>query len=403
MAETYAYRVRDRGGSLVTGELVADSQDLALAKLREMGGIPIEIKPKRRGLRREIQLRPGRVKLKKMAVFSRQFATMINSGLPLLRALSILQEQSEDRVLQRVLSEMRADVEKGTSLSVAMSKHPRTFSRLYVAMCRSGEASGNLDEVLLRLADNLEKEVSLRHKVKSALTYPTVVLGLVLIILAVMLVFVVPTFEDLYAELGGTLPFPTRLLLAISAGVRHYFLFVLGGIALIVFLFYRWIQTEGGRNAIDRFKLKAPVFGPLFHKTALSRFARTFAVLSSSGVPLLQALDIVAETVNNKVVAKAVLDVKSSVKEGETIAKPLARHAVFPPMVVQMLSVGEETGALDTMLEKVAAFYDEEVSATVESLTSLIEPILIALIGLTVGAVVVALYLPMFRIFELIR
>lgn len=403
MPETFTYRIRDHQGALHTGELVAESPELVVARLREMGAIPLEIKPKREGLRREIRLRPGRVKLKTLAVVSRQFATMINSGLPLLRALSILQEQTQDRVLQRVLSEVRADVERGGSLSAALAKHPRTFSRLYVAMCRSGEASGNLDEVLLELADNLEKEVSLRHKIKSAITYPTVVLGLVLIILTVMLVFVVPTFEDLYAELGGTLPLPTRILLGISAGVRHYFLFVLAGIALAVFGFYRWIQTEGGRRAIDRFKLRIPIFGSLFHKTALARFARTFGLLSRSGVPLLQALDIVAETVNNEVVARAVRDLRNSVKEGESIAKPLARHDVFPPMVVHMLAVGEETGSLDIMLEKVATFYEEEVSSSVDALTSIIEPVLIAMIGGSVGAIVVALYMPMFRIFELIR
>ncbi|MGH2723133.1 MAG: type II secretion system F family protein [Actinomycetota bacterium] len=402
MAETYSYRVRDRSGSLITGELVADSQQRVLERLREMSFIPLEVKAKNKGLQREFSFRK-KVKLKDLAVFSRQFATMVNSGLPLLRTLSILEDQTPSRLLGKVLSEIRLDVEQGTALSSAMAKHPKAFNNLFVSMCRAGETSGTLDSVLLRLADTLEKEVSLRRKIKSAMTYPIVVFVLVLIILTVMLVFVVPTFKDLYQQLGGVLPLPTRLLVAVSDVVRGGFLFVAGGAALAIFLFRRWIKTDTGREAFDRFKLKIPIFGGLFHKTALSRFARTLGVLSRSGVPILQALDIVADTVNNKVVANAVLDIQASVKSGESLSHPLERHKVFPPMVVQMMSVGEETGALDAMLEKVSDFYDDEIAATVESLTSLIEPVLIAVVGGTVGAIVIALYLPTFKIFELIK
>jgi type IV pilus assembly protein PilC len=401
--ETYTYRVRDRGGTLVTGEIAADNQDLVLTKLREMHYIPLEVKKKRAGLQREFTLRPGKVKLKDMAVFSRQFATMINSGLPLLRTLAILEEQSSSKTLKTVLGEMRLDVEHGSSLSGAMAKHPRTFSNLYVSMVRSGETAGTLDSVLLRLADTLEKEVSLRRQIKTAMTYPIVVFGLVIIILTAILVFVVPTFKDLYAQLGGTLPAPTRLLIFVSDVVRRFFLFVVGGIAVGVWGLRRWTKTANGRYAFDRFKLRIPIFGKLFQKTALSRFSRTLAALSRSGVPILQALEIVAETVQNSVVARAVRDVQTSVREGESIAEPLTQHDIFPPMVVQMIAVGEETGALDSMLDKIADFYDEEVAATVESLTSLIEPVLIAVVGGVVGAIVICLYLPTFRIFELIR
>jgi type IV pilus assembly protein PilC len=403
VAETYAYKVRDRRGSLVSGEIQADSRDLVLAKLREMEYIPLEVKRKSAGLKKEISLRPGKVKLKHLAVFSRQFATMVNSGLPLLRTLAILSEQTESKELARIVGEMRLEVERGASLSEAMSKYPRAFDELYVAMVKAGEVSGNLDQVLLRVADTIEKEVSLRQKIKSAMTYPIVVFALVIIILTAILVFVVPTFKDLYAQLGGTLPAPTRLLIAISDTVRSSFLIVAGVIVLAIWLFRRWIKTEKGRYAFDRFKLKIPIFGELFRKTALSRFARTLGTLSRSGVPILQALDIVQETVKNSVMARAVQDVQSSVKEGESLAKPLTRHAVFPPMVVQMMAVGEETGALDTMLGKIADFYDDEVAATVDSLTSLIEPVLIAVVGGAVGAIVIALYLPTFRIFELIE
>jgi type IV pilus assembly protein PilC len=403
VAETYAYRVRDRRGSMVTGEIQADSRDLVLAKLREMEYIPLEVKKKSAGLKKEFSLRPGRVKLKALAVFSRQFATMVNSGLPLLRTLAILGDQTESKELAKVVGEMRLEVERGSSLSETMEKYPKAFNKLYVAMVRAGEISGNLDQVLLRVADTIEKEVSLRRKIKSAMTYPVVVFALVVLILTIMLVFVVPTFKNLYADLGGTLPAPTRLLIGISDVVRRFFLFVLGGIAVGVWAFRQWLKTDRGRYAFDRFKLKIWVFGELFRKTALSRFARTLGTLSRSGVPILQALDIVHDTVRNAVVARAVKDVQSSVKEGESLTRPLSRHPVFPPMVVQMMAVGEETGALDTMLEKIADFYDEEIEATVDSLTSLIEPVLIAVVGGTVGAIVIALYLPTFRIFELIE
>ena len=403
MAETYTYRVRDRHGALITGEIVGESPDLVLSKLKEMRYIPLEVKAKSSGLQREFHFRKPRVKLKDLAVFSRQFATMINSGLPLLRTLGILENQSESTELKRVVGDMRLEVEKGSSLSTAMAKHPRGFSRLYVAMVKAGETSGNLDQVLLRLADTIENEVSLRHKIKSAMTYPVVVMVMVTLILSAMLLFVVPTFKDLYSSLGGTLPLPTRMLLAVSDAFRKFFWafgLLAGG---LIYVFRKWKVTEKGQYKWDKFKLKMPIFGTLFHKAALSRFSRTLSVLTRSGVPILQALDIVAETVNNALIAAAVKDVQSSVKEGESLAAPLSRHEVFPPMVVQMMSVGEETGALDTMLEKIADFYDEEVSAAVESLTSLIEPVMIGVVGGAVGTIVICLYMPLFNIINLIR
>jgi type IV pilus assembly protein PilC len=403
VADTYTYRVRDQRGSLVTGEMLADSPALVINRLREMNLVPLEIKAKRAGLKREIALRPGKVKLKDLAVFSRQFATMVNSGLPLLRTLGILEEQTDSSQLKKVLGELRLDVERGNSLSGALAKHPRTFSPLYISMCRAGETAGNLDQILLRLADTIEKEVTLRQKVKSAMTYPIVVFVMVILILAAMLLFVVPTFKDLYSSLGGTLPLPTRILLGVSDAFRKFFWVVILLAIGAGWLFRRWIKTERGRRAFDRFKLRVPIFGSLFQKTALARFARTLGVLSRSGVPILQALDIVKDTVRNEVVADAVRDVQSGVKEGESIAAPLGAHKVFPPMVVQMMAVGEETGQLDQMLEKIADFYDEEVAATVDSLTSLIEPVMIAVVGGAVGLIVISLYLPLFRIIELIK
>jgi type IV pilus assembly protein PilC len=403
MPTTYEYKVRDRAGNLVSGQLIGDSEGLVMTKLREMGMTPIEVKRAKAGLKMEINLRPGRVKLKDLAVFSRQFATMVNSGLPILRALAILGDQTENKELQKVLVQVRLDVEQGQSLSGAMGRHPKAFSDLYVAMVKAGETGGVLDNVLLRLADNIEKEVELRRKVKSAMTYPVVVVMLVGLIMSAMLLFVVPQFKSIYAQLGGTLPLPTQILLTASNAVRSYWyvfaLFLFG----MSFAFRRYKRTDRGRAQMDAVKLKIPVFGGLFHKTALARFSSTLGMLLRSGVPILQALDIVSETVNNKVISSAVGDVQGAVREGESMAKPLSRHSVFPPMVVQMLAVGEETGAVDTMLDKVAEFYNAEVTASVDALTSLIEPLMIAIVGGAVGAAVIALYMPMFNIIKLIK
>ena len=403
MPTTYDYKVRDRSGGLVTGQLVGDSELLVLQKLREMGMTPVEVKKANAGMKMEINLRPGRVKLKDLAVFCRQFATMVNSGLPILRALAILSEQTQNKELAKILVEVRMAVEQGSSLSGALEKHPKAFNDLFISMVRAGETGGVLDDVLLDLADMIEKEVELRRKIKSAMTYPVVVLVMVMGIMAVMLLFIVPQFETIYADLGSKLPLPTRILLGVSDAVRTYWWMFLGLTIAGVWFFRRYKKTPDGRLRVDQLKLKTPVFGPLFHKVALARFSSTFGMLLKSGVPILQAMDIVKETVNNKVIARAVEDVKGSIREGESIAKPLGKHEVFPPMVVQMLSVGEETGAVDTMLEKVAQFYNQEVEATVDALTSLIEPLMIAVIGGAVGASVIALYLPMFNIINLIQ
>ncbi len=403
MPETYTYKARDKGGNLVNGTIEADSEILVLTRLREMGYTPLEASKKSSGMNLEINIRPGRVKMKELAVFSRQFATMVNSGLPILRALAILAEQTDSKELTKVLTAVRMDVEQGASLSEAMKKFPKAFNDLYIAMVKSGETGGVLDDVLLRLADEIEKEVHLRQKIKSAMTYPIAVVVLVFLIMSAMLLFVVPQFEGIYKELGGTLPLPTRVLLGMSKIFKQYW-WICGLLAIGFMQFLkRYKKTERGREQIDAFKLRVPVFGNLFHKTALSRFSSTLGMLMKSGVPILQAMDIVVDTVNNKVVSKAVIDVQASVRGGESIAKPLSKHTVFPPMVVQMLAVGEETGQVDTMLQKVATFYDNEVEAMVDALTSLIEPLLIAVIGGCVGAAVIALYMPMFDIIKQIQ
>jgi len=405
MPTTYAYRVRDRQGKLLGGTLEADDEQAVVAKLRQLGYAPVSIEAEKgAGLKVEVRLPgSGRVKLKDLAVFSRQFATMINSGLSLLRALTILGEQTTNKRLAQIIILVRAEVEKGTSLSAAMAKHPKAFNRLYVSMVRAGEVGGFLDQVLVKVAETFEKEVALRGKIKSAMTYPVVVFAMVLMIVSAMLLFIVPTFESLYESLGGTLPLPTRVLMGASNGLRRFFPLVVVAVGLLVFGLRRWKATTRGRYALDKFKLKVKVFGPLFHKSALSRFSRTLSTLIRSGVPILQALEIVGETVNNAVISRAVHDVQDSVREGESLATPLSKHAAFPPMVVQMMAVGEETGALEVMLAKVADFYDQEVEAAVASLTSLIEPILIAVMGAAVGGMVVALYMPLFNIINLVK
>ena len=405
MADTYTYRVRDRSGRLLEGSLEADSTTLVATKLRQMGYLPVAIERKdTSGLKKELKLPgSGRVKLKDVAVFSRQFSTMINAGLSLLRALNILAEQTENQAFRKVIDEVRLDVERGASLSQALAKHPKVFNRLYVAMVRAGETGGVLDGVLVRLASMIEKQVELRHKIKSAMTYPVAVFGLVLCIVTAMLLFVVPMFEDLYSELGGTLPLPTRILLGVSGVVKSYAIFIFVFEGLAIFAFKKWIQSETGRARWDAFKLRVPIFGKLVHKTAITRFSRTLAVLLRSGVPILESLEITSETVNNSVMSRAVKDVQSAVKQGESVATPMAQHSVFPPMVTQMLAVGEETGNVDEMLEKVADFYDQEIEATVNALTSLLEPLLIVVMGGAVGGMVVALYMPMFNIINLIE
>jgi type IV pilus assembly protein PilC len=406
MAETYAYKVRDRSGKMVEGQLEADNAQLVVSKLRSMGYVPIEIEQQgAKTLSKEIKI-PGfsdRVKLKDVAVFSRQFATMINAGLSLLRALHILAEQTENKALAAVANQIRIDVEKGASLSQALSKHPKVFNRLYISMVKAGEIGGVLDSVLLRLADTIEKQVELKRKVKSAMTYPAVVAVLVLLIVSAMLLFIIPMFEDLYAELGGELPLPTQILINVSKFARQFWWLIFGAEIAGVFLFRRWISTTGGRNSWDAMKLKAPIFGALVRKTALARFSRTLSALVRSGVPILESLDIVAETAGNHVVAEAVRDTQQAVKRGEPLARKLEDHPVFPPMVVQMMAVGEETGALDEMLDKIADFYDQEVEATVDALTSLIEPLLIVVMGVCVGGMVISLYMPMFNIIKLIK
>jgi type IV pilus assembly protein PilC len=405
-ALTFEYRARDRAGAVREGHLEASSSAAVVRTLQEKGLVPLRVSEFRvTALNKEIKL-PGfgkRVKPKAVAVLSRQLATMVNSGLSLVRALTVLERQTENPVLAGVVAEVRGRVEQGSSLSAALAEHPKIFGYLYVAMIQAGEVSGALDETLLRLAETLEGMVRLRSKVRSAMAYPVVVMSLVVVVVAAMMLFIVPIFDRIYDDLGGVLPFPTHVLMIISSILGKFWWAGALLTILAVVGFRRWIATDNGRHTWDRFKLRVPVFGPVVKKVAISRFARTMAVLSRTGVPVLQALDIVSETAGNTVISDALRDVRDSVKRGESLAVPLARHEVFPPMVTQMMTVGEETGALDTMLSKVSEFYDQEVDDAVGALTSLIEPLLIVVMGVVVGGILICLYLPMFNIGSLVK
>jgi type IV pilus assembly protein PilC len=406
MATTFSYKVKDKSGKIHDGEMQASSQSAVAKALRDRGFTPVAVEEKKASaLQKEIRIPglSGRIKVKEVSIFSRQFATMINSGLSLLRSLTILAEQTPNRAFKDVINEVKADVERGASLSQAMEKHPKVFGPLYTSMVKSGEVGGVLDETLTRLALTLEAQVELRQQVKSAMMYPVAVFGLVIFIVIAMLIFVVPMFESMFSDFGAELPLPTKLLMGLSEVFLSYWYVAAVVTVALVIGFRRWIATDKGRSRFDAIKLKLPIFGKLVHKTAIARFSHTLAALTRTGVPILMSMDIVAETSGNAVVARAVHAVQASVKEGESIAEPLAQHSVFPPMVVQMMAVGEETGALDTMLEKVGDFYDREVKAMVEGLTSLIEPLLVVVLGATVGGMLLALYMPIFNVITLIQ
>jgi len=400
---TFNYSVRDRMGRILKGKLDGDSKAAVQARLTQMGYIIVQL-DQQGGLAalNEIKFGTG-VNPKDVSIFARQFSTMIDAGLSLTKCLSILSAQTESAGLRDVIQQIGKDVESGQSLSDALGRHPKVFPPIFVNMVRAGETGGVLDEVLNRVADHLEAELSLKAKIKSAMTYPIAMGGLVLIVLAAMMIFVVPTFEKMFSEMGGELPFMTQLLVDISNFVAGW-----GGvIALVGFvaaiMIFKWWSKGPGQVIWDGAKLQMPVFGSLVRKIALARFTRTFGTLVAAGVPILSALDIVADTAGNEVIAIAVRRARSAIKEGETIAKPLSESKVFPSMLVQMIAVGEETGALDQMLNKVAAFYDEEVSTATDGLTSLIEPLMMASLGVIVGGIVIALYLPMFQVITLVN
>ncbi len=402
----FEYSSRDKAGKLQKGSLEAPNETAVVSRLRGMGLVPIKIAQAGGGVKREISfgsLGKKKVKLKDLAIFARQFATMVDSGLSLIRALHILTEQTGNKELAKVIVEVRNDVETGTALSTAMANHQGTFPPLMVNMCKAGEVGGFLDEVMLQIAANYEAEVKLRGKVKSAMTYPTVVFVIAIVAVVGMLLFIVPTFAGLFDSLGGTLPAPTRVLVFLSSALKLMMPVLVIGVIAGSFVWRKVKYQERVRRVVDPVKLKVPIFGNLMKKIALARFCRNLGTLMRSGVPILQSLDIVADASGNVVIADAARAVQNSVRQGESLAAPLSQHAVFPAMVVQMMAVGEDTGALDSMLTKIAEFYDQEVEATTEALTALIEPLMIAGLGSVVGAMIIALYMPIFSLMNLVK
>ncbi|MCG7285957.1 type II secretion system F family protein [Cellulomonas sp. ACRRI] len=405
-SKTFEYAVRDKSGKVVKGRIEAPNQAAVANRLRTMGLAALSVSEvQTTGLQREITI-PGlsdRIALKDLAIMARQLATMVSAGLALIRALSILSEQTENKALTKVIQAVRTDVETGTAFSVALGKHPQVFPPLMINMVRAGEVGGFLDEVLVSVAENFEADVKLRGKVKSAMTYPVIVFVIAILAMVGMLLFIVPVFSGMFESLGGTLPLPTRILVWLSTAMKWSIIPLTALLGIGIYWWSKHKNDPGVRERVDPLKLKAPVFGTIAKKLAVARFTRNFGTMIHAGVPILQALDIVGSTSGNVVIERAARDVQESVRRGESLAGPLALHPVFPPMVVQMIAVGEDTGALDVMLDKVADFYDQEVEATTEQLTSLIEPLMIVFIGSIIGAMVVALYMPIFGVFNLIN
>jgi type IV pilus assembly protein PilC len=399
----YKYIAKDKDGQTLSGSLESNSEIEAVDVLHKRELIVISIEQsKEKASKANTKSKGQKVKLDDLVIFTRQLATMIDSGIPLVHALRILSEQVENPALRDIVVTVRQDIEAGMSFCDALAKHPKVFSELFINMTRAGESSGMLDDILDRLATYLEKSAALSRKIGSSLVYPAVVVTMAFIITAVLLLKVVPTFKGIFDVLGGQLPLPTQILIFISDLFRSYFLFLVLFLGAAIFLFKKYISTERGHYNFDKATLKAPILGELFRKLAVAKFSRTFSTLVKSGVSVLSALDIVSKTSGNKVVEEAVMSCSKAVRDGESIAQPLLKSGVFPPMVCRMVSVGEQTGQLEKMLTKIADFYDEQVDAATSGLTSMIEPLVIAFLGIVVGGIVIALFLPIFQISKLI-
>ncbi len=387
----FTYTARATNGDLKTATIEAASRDAVIAQLRKMRLAVVKIDENA-----QKSTKKGSVKIRDIVVFTRQFSTMVNAGLPLVQALDILAKQTENKTLSSITRQVMFDVESGYTLADSMAKHPRAFTSLYTNMVAAGEAGGILDVILNRLAAFLEKNDKLIRKVKGAMIYPSSILGVAVGAIAILLIFVIPTFEDMFASVGVPLPFPTRLVIGMSKGLQSYWWAIIAFFVGAFFLVKRYYASPNGKLAIDRLLLKLPVLGDVLRKSSVSRFTRTLGTLIASGVSILEGLEITARTAGNRVVQDAIMASRASIAGGETIAAPLAKSGVFPPMVISMISVGESTGGLDEMLSKIADFYDDEVDAAVGGLLSLLEPMMIVFLGIAVGGMIMAMYLPIF-------
>jgi type IV pilus assembly protein PilC len=402
---TFVYRALDRSGASMTGEIAGDSKAAVAAQLRLRGLTVVDVDRKQQAPTVEEMLdRYRRLKARDLTVLARQLATMVSSGLSLLRSLYVLEEQTQTPRLRRIIVEVRGDVEAGLSLSQALAKHPAAFNDLFVSMVRAGEEGGNLEEVLERIAIQLEKDDSLRRTVRAAMVYPLLIAGFAVMVLIGMVLFLIPIFANMYKDLGGQLPSLTQFMIGVSNGMRTYWYAFLLAPFVAGWLFRRWKRSDRGQLMWDTLKLRFPFkIGDIVRKIAVARFSRTLGTLTASGVPILQALDITAKTAGNRVVSDPMANVIERVKEGQPLAPPLVKTGVFPVMVTQMIAVGEETGALDRMLHKLADFYDDEVSAMLKALTSILEPVMMIFVGVIVGIVVISMYMPLFKIYELVQ
>lgn len=399
----FKYVAKDQSAKTVSGKLVANDKALVVDELRKRKLVVISVTEAKGAAATSFSFgMQKKVRTDDLVIFSRQLATMVDAGIPLMQSLDVLREQIKHPEFKRVISSIHDDIEIGNSLSNSFSKHPHVFDGLYINMVKAGESSGMLNIILERLANYLEKMSSLRRKIKSAMVYPIIVVMMAIGITAILMLKVVPTFKGIFSMLGGELPGPTKILILVSDLFSKYIIYLIAFIVAVTFLISRYVRTEKGRLRIDKLKLSIPVFGELFRKVAVSRFSRTLATLIQSGVPILGALEIVGKTSGNSVIETAVENVRTNVREGESIATPLIKSGVFPPMVTRMIAVGEQTGELEKMLGKVADFYDEQVDAAISTLTSMIEPIIIAFLGIIVGGIVISLFLPILRITQLL-
>ncbi len=394
---TYLWEARTLKGEVKKGELDAADESTARSQLRKRGFKNIEIKKKPKDLLEYIPMLKGNIKDKEVIVFARQFATMINAGLPIVQCLEMLASQEANKAFAQIILSIKEDIEAGQTLSEALKKYPKIFDDLFVNLVTAGEAGGILDKILNRLSSYMEKAAKLKSRVKGAMVYPASVLVISFLVVAVLLLKVVPVFQKMFESTGHALPGPTQFLVDASEFARSYFLFIVVGIVLLIVGFKKYYGTQSGRRTVDSLILKAPIFGPLMKKVAVAKFSRTLSTMLGSGVPIIEGLDIVSKTAGNKIVEEALIDTKRKISEGKTIAEPLTECGLFPPMVVQMIAVGENTGSLDGMLSKVADFYDDEVDAAVAGMTSLLEPLMMVFLGGIVGGMIVAMYLPIFQ------
>ncbi len=390
----------NKAGGAQKGVIEAATVDAVEAQLKKNGFSKITIKGESKGFNIKLPSFGGGVKIseKDLVIFTRQFSTMIDSGLPLVQCLEILASQQENKSFQEVLYKVKDSVESGSTFADALEKHPKVFDNLFVNLVAAGEIGGILDTILTRLAAYIEKSMKLKKQIKGAMVYPITIMSIAVVVVGVILIFVIPTFAKMFADFGGELPAPTKIVIALSNFLVRYFLVLIGGFYGIIWAIKKYYNTPAGRKNIDRMALKAPIAGPLIRKVAVAKFTRTLGTMVSSGVPIMDGLEIVAKTAGNKIVEEAIYSVRQAISEGKTMAEPLAACGVFPPMVVQMISVGEATGAMDAMLNKIADFYDDEVDDAVGAMTAMMEPLLMVFLGTTVGGLVVAMYLPIFKL-----